>query len=709
MKKILLTAAAVCLIATAQAQLSWGTTIGHTYYDLHSNASTGNRLVKNPDGSLSATWIEHWDFLTTINNPKPNVRGFGYNHFDPTVCDWSYGNEGECWTDPFGCGSVYTGWPELINIQGASSPNEMIIAHGNTNGVKMTSRDIIGQGVWSNTATIGIDMAEDPDGITWPRAVSSGDYIHMIGVLAGASLDLVDQYDVELNIRYYRSSDAGQTWDIQGLAFDLDDSVPTTTITSTVTITPTDSVLSIDTICTMDTIRSGSFTVGASTFNADVVFADSNLWVIDTFYTVVSWIDTSLIPDDTTAIVTSCVYDTLFYMDTVITYDTLTVMVEQKLVNRVGADRYAIHANGSTVAITLGDGGDNDWLLFKSTDNGNTWIRTIIKNNHDLPAVFIGQDGDGHLTNAGDFDIFVNNTGEVHVFAGMALTDNTYIYGDPQLYKDLDAGILYWKESMSEPKVVARPDYGFDGDTSTYSIVGVEGYGVFIQGWPAASFDNSGGIYLIYGAVAEETEFINQTTGDTIGYNDLYMVYSKDNGDTWLCSYEPISLAEDVYGQVGSTPTQDDLYPTTVPEIGNDNALHLLWQGDWARPGVALRDDTHPNDQLNYIAYAGFDVTNMSSNQCVAPEMFVCDIDGIQESVFVDLKLIPNPATESVFISSETAMSSIEVLDMIGQVVKTEVVMSSNYLLDINTLVEGIYIIRAQTAAGVAMKRLVVE
>ena len=72
MKRLLLLGLSFGIVATSWSQggLSWGTKIGQTYYDLHSNSTTGNRLVRNEDGTMSATWIEHWDILQTDNNPK---------------------------------------------------------------------------------------------------------------------------------------------------------------------------------------------------------------------------------------------------------------------------------------------------------------------------------------------------------------------------------------------------------------------------------------------------------------------------------------------------------------------------------------------------------------------------------------------------------------------------------------------------------------
>lgn len=718
MKRLLLLGLSFGMAASSWAQLSWGTHIGQTYYDLHSNSSTGNRLVRNDDGSMSATWIEHWDFLTTANEPKPAVRGFGYNHYDPTTASWTYGTDGECWEDPFGCASSYVGWPEMINMSGATWDNEIIINH---TPLKMTKRAAIGSGNWSNTATLGIegDLGQGSWDGTWPRAVSSGNTIHLIVTSTDPNeTGFFDQSGVEMPCVYMKSDDGGATW-TTAYSFDVSGVVPDTTITPNVsydtTGTAIDTINSMDTICSTDTITTGAFTVSTDTvgYNADVPGSAFTLTIADTTFNV-DWLN---VAGDTVATIEGCYdtavvsYDTTLIIDTIVTFDTTFGTQTVNLVEIVGADAYAMHANGNTVAVTFGAGHNNDWFLFKSTDNGNTWTRKTVRDNHNLAPAFLGQDGNGYITNADNFDVVVDDAGMVHVFAGMDMLDNQFIYSDPDLYKDAGAGIMYWNDGMAEgsASVVGRPHFGEDpsADTSTWDITGTARYGaIFLQGWPAAAVDNNGGVYLMYSAIAENTEFINQTTADTVGFMDLYMVYSKDNGATWECMDDPINIAEDVFSQIGATPTQDDLFPVAVPEIASDGIMHFTWQGDWSQPGLALSEDTHPNDNLNYIHYAGMNISGLTAGACDAPIPPV--LDAVNElKTQIGFRMVPNPAKDIVTVSADEAISAVSVVNMMGQTVKTVSVNGQfSKTIEVADLTKGIYVVRVETAAGTATEKL---
>ena len=605
---------AISVITNGQVNgaLSWGTKLGNTFYDLQTNSSVGNRIVRNADGTLSTVWMSHWDDLNSDNTPK-NLRGFGYNHFDP-VQGWVYGSLGECWEVDNGCASNYIGFPAIVNIPGATN-EELVFSHFNgqsTEGFSLTKRANIGTGNWDPTSLLLIDTVyNEVSGIndyggTWPRAVSSGNYIHALACFSGATAadTLRDTLGVLNPIRYYRSSDAGQTWDI---------------------------------------------------VNYELPFDETDI-------------------------------------------------------ERVGGDGYAIHANGNTVAITLGAGIDNDWLMLKSDDNGATWSKTLIRDNHNLPTAFTGSGGSkGIITNDDAFSILVDDAGKVHCFAAMAMTDDTNrIYRDPELYFQSGAGILYWKEGMTDPDTIALPDYAYDGDSTSYGTT-FPGrdyiYGNYFQSYPTASFDAAGNLYLIYSAIAENTSFVNDN--DTSGYNDLYMVFSLNNGDDWCGKYNPISIAEEVYDQQGGTPTQDDVFPSAVPEIGSDNIMHFTWQGDWDRPGLALRDDLHPNDQINYIHYAGLDMSNLQ-NCASIPKPFK-DPTGISGKVRRDIKLnvVPNPANEIANLSSDVEMNTVSVIDVYGKLVKQKTLNSVNtYALDVTGLTPGMYILKIETEKGLATHKL---
>ena len=199
MKRLLLLGVSLGVAASSFAQLqctgglSWGTQIGQTGYDLHSNSAVANRIVRNADGSLSVVWIDHYDELTNDNSPK-SIRGLGYNHFFSATATWKGGTgagAGECWEVKNGCASDYIGWPEIINTD---ADKEIALTHylGNgTPGSSKTTRDVVATGNWNDTEHNLIDTIYDVNagaidqGGTWPRAISVGETIHMLLAWSG--------------------------------------------------------------------------------------------------------------------------------------------------------------------------------------------------------------------------------------------------------------------------------------------------------------------------------------------------------------------------------------------------------------------------------------------------------------------------------------------------------------------------------------------
>ncbi len=225
MKKLLLLGTVLATtILGVQAQSPYGTQVGLTYYDLPSNVSGVNRVVYNEDDqSVSVTWIQS---ITALAQPTFE-RGAGYNHMSGGV--WQFGTDGACRVNN-ACTQEYSGWPEIINfpkqdvtLNGVTYTDvstEVILAH--SDGLKTISRGYRAAGNWDPVQKILVDQdycAAGSQG-TWPRAVSQGDkYIHAIatqvGTDLGATLTCGVHSSVDRPFLYYRSSDQGQTWDIQ--------------------------------------------------------------------------------------------------------------------------------------------------------------------------------------------------------------------------------------------------------------------------------------------------------------------------------------------------------------------------------------------------------------------------------------------------------------------------------------------------------------
>ena len=132
--------------------------------------------------------------------------------------------------------------------------------------------------------------------------------------------------------------------------------------------------------------------------------------------------------------------------------------------------------------------------------------------------------------------------------------------------------------------------------------------------------------------------------------------------------------------------------------------MHFTWQGDYNRPGLALIDDTHPNDQINYIHYAGLDISQLD-NTCNTPLI----VDGIAKNIKkkINFSIVPNPAREIATISADAGITSVSLVNIYGQVVKTEMVNSlTTYTLNVANMSEGIYIVKVETTEGIATQKL---
>ena len=181
----------------AEAQI--GDPIGKTAYDLQSNGSSGNRLVRHADGTISATWIEICDV-----DPLFTYRGAGYNYFDGS--SWIHGADGTCDETGFanhGVASEYVGWPEIASF---ASGKEFIVSHTPLKFMSRPQKGTGGMAAWSATAALPVTGTTEAN--TWPRMVV--DRSDNVGHLIASNS--TDVNGVVGGIAYFRSTDEGATW-----------------------------------------------------------------------------------------------------------------------------------------------------------------------------------------------------------------------------------------------------------------------------------------------------------------------------------------------------------------------------------------------------------------------------------------------------------------------------------------------------------------
>ena len=170
------------------------TTIGGTTYDLQTNLAVANRIYAYPDGTKAAVWT------MGFAAPAYADRGTGYNYFNGT----SWGTDPTSRIEP-----VRTGWPAYCPL----GAGELVVAHDFVSGLQVSKRAVRGTGSWTTSFVAAPAGATK---VSWPRAVTSGNTIHVIAVSGVAYQGL------NLALLYYRSTDGGTSWDVPRILPGLD-------------------------------------------------------------------------------------------------------------------------------------------------------------------------------------------------------------------------------------------------------------------------------------------------------------------------------------------------------------------------------------------------------------------------------------------------------------------------------------------------------
>lgn len=171
------------------------TVIGHTWYDLQSNGSVGDRIFVNPDGSIAACWTMEPDLGSGDPGTTYTNRGTGYNYYNGSA----WGAEPTARIE----GSTRTGWGNVVTT---GTGKEVVIAHNGT-ALYQSKRNTKGTGAWTSSAPM-----TSPSGaaVTWPRltTTSTGDTLYCIAVANGT------YSGVSSPVVFNRSINGGATWDI---------------------------------------------------------------------------------------------------------------------------------------------------------------------------------------------------------------------------------------------------------------------------------------------------------------------------------------------------------------------------------------------------------------------------------------------------------------------------------------------------------------
>jgi hypothetical protein len=364
-----------------------------------------------------------------------------------------------------------------------------------------------------------------------------------------------------------------------------------------------------------------------------------------------------------------------------------------------GGDNYSwAEPMGNTLAFVVTDD-SQDFILMKSTDNGDTWTKTVVWA-RPYDAITAGadsmysQDGGGHPV--------IDKNGKVHIFFGVYRTDPA-----AGTWYPYNGGLAYWNEDMptwtggtDEYQLnCLNPDNLYDAGQLVGYALDLDGNGAWDVlgecglyycspiGMPQAVFDENGNGFLTFAAI---TENLNNGVQD---YRHLWgrAIYGNgaEFGDFVDLTGDDIHMFDEC------------VFPTICPVGSETDGYKVMYQLD-TEPGLAVRgDEDPPGDNYMSVLHIPFPVGT--------PEA--------QKVNFVVSQNQPNPCTEStevrVFLANQAPVS-INVTNIAGQQV-----ISTNYgklgtgahTLTINTanLTSGVYFYTVNNGSTTSTHKMIVK
>ncbi|MCX6294899.1 MAG: T9SS type A sorting domain-containing protein [Bacteroidetes bacterium] len=419
-------------------------------------------------------------------------------------------------------------------------------------------------------------------------------------------------------------------------------------------------------------------------------------------------------------------------LDGGLTWDKLRTVIPQIDSSKYlgfGGDSYSIDANGSTIAIVAG-GFDVDVVLIKSTDNGNTWTRTVV-NDFGIPkfdAATMITDNNGDLvadtieTSDASLNVLLDASNNAHVFYGrMRVVCDVpgTSTGQGLSYFPYTDGLMYWNETMgaSAPVMIAgMKDYNGDGLMNIYTdptnaVLGMGTYQRSLTSFPSSGIDASGKLYLTYSSlfegindagegydIAASTLIAPVSAGKS--FRHQYVMRSDDNGATWCA---PIDITQPDYTNTGFD-YHEGVYGAMAKDV--NGFVHVIVQDDQS-PGHGVSTTTTPDPQSGAanIIYYKIPVADLA-----------CGASINEHTSSSDLTIYPNPASNNVSVvlnSTKATTASITVYNMVGQAVaqlEKNIVSGNNTVkLDISSFNTGVYFVSVIVDGNNYSQKLIVK
>ena len=369
----------------------------------------------------------------------------------------------------------------------------------------------------------------------------------------------------------------------------------------------------------------------------------------------------------------------------------------------LGADDYVMASKGNTAAILFASAW-HDLFMMKTTDNGDTWEKTVI---WEHPYPFF--DWDVTITDTffcvdNSANITIDNSGKAHVVFGINRVMHLEVGTTYNLFPYVD-GIGYWNEDMepfsNDLDALAPPQYGYpnsemvedvnyigwmqdvDGDGEITLAPDIMYYGVIGPStYPTIAVSDANDIIVIYSSTTE-----TYVSGE---FNYKHLWRRINAGGVWG---DFIDLSSDIVHIF-----DECIFPVLGSVDGQD--YYYLYHAD-ITPGLAFYDDHAWQENRTYVA---MDIGTGIN-------------DPVEDSERLFAEVNPNPASDRVVFKVELKEPSgivISISNMTGQIVK-EVRRDNlnagmvNIGANVSNLPAGTYICTVKANNAITTKKLIVR
>lgn len=369
------------------------------------------------------------------------------------------------------------------------------------------------------------------------------------------------------------------------------------------------------------------------------------------------------------------------------------------------ADTYAIAAEGDNICIVEGDSW-NDLFMMKSTDNGDTWTKTIL-----WPCPYnLWPGGDSvppYYAPDGALALAMDKDGKAHIAFGhmRVLADATGV----QKWTINHDGLIYWNENMPplpedlDPETLyANGNYvGWVQDSAVIYNEPVSSLAYYYKSmstFPAIACDDNNNVFLAWSSIIEALDV------NLFHFRNIYARASIDNGATWRDTI--VNLTGSIY-YWGLECVHPSMSSTS------DDKVYVLFQED-DQAGLFLQSTGSGfQGQLSPTANQ-YRLLTPNKNDIIVPGVGINDPGKV---TFLLSQPFPNPVkditTLKLTLASPTDVS-MNIYSLLGQnVYKNQAGVLSAGIhelsVDATGLPKGVYFVSVKVGDQVQTRKMIVE